>query len=335
MEVDVAGALLPDWNDELSEQVLQSGQKFASFEAPRAEQDTGIARLYLPLFKDDRVHMILGAESRRQSPFSQKQEKFLTIAGTQLLVALDNIRLTEQTAQLAAAAERGRIAREIHDGVAQLVYMLSLNAETCATQAHRIAEASEEDAELLTPLAECLDKQVTISKQALWETRNYMFNLRPLLSGTLDLTEMLRNQAREFTAISGLPVHLEVTGEEISSSDRSRQDARHNDQIGSAIFRIVQEALTNAYKHAEATRIEVALHYHADDIEVEISDDGHGLQPAHSYELPAIEEQPRIYSGRGLRGMHDRADELGGTLTLLPGRTGGVIVQVRLPLPRT
>ena len=244
---------------------MHTGEKYSTFELLDKNSykgNGGTARLYLPFFKDGHVYVILGAESSRDTPFEKKQEEFLTIVGTQLIVALENIRLTEQTAELAAIAERGRIAREIHDGVAQLVYILSLNTETCAALAHRIAEASEEeeDKEILTPLAERLDKLVTLSKQALWETRHYMFTLKPLISGTSTLTQMLTNQLREFETISGLPVRLEVEGNEEAFSG----DQRHTHkmaQVGTAIFRITQEALTNAYKHAEATQLQVHLHY--------------------------------------------------------------------------
>src|SRR5207253_5800560 len=138
--------------------------------------------LYLPLARDGQLRMILGVESVRQTPFDSRQINFLTIAGTQLLIALENIRLAEQMIQLAATAERGRIAREIHDGVAQLVYMLSLNSETCVALLRRISVTSTKEALLLAPVAERLDKLVTISKQALWETRHYMFTLKPLMS---------------------------------------------------------------------------------------------------------------------------------------------------------
>src|SRR5205085_9756401 len=141
----------------------------------------------------------------------------------------------------------GRIAREIHDGVAQLIYMMSLITETCAALVERLASISEEEAQMLAPLAERLDKLVTISKQALWETRHYMFTLKPLISGSTTLTQMLTNQLHEFEAISGLPVRLEVEGsEEAANGDQRR--ARKIAQVGTAIFRITQEALTNAYK---------------------------------------------------------------------------------------
>ncbi len=312
--------------NELLTHVLNTGDSYISFTPSETLSDYGTAYLYLPFFKDGQVHLVLGAESVRQTPFGEKQKEFLTIAGAQLLVALDNIRLTEQTIDLAASAERGRIAREIHDGVAQLVYMMSLNVETCAAQAHRIAEASDEDAELVTPLAMRLDTLVSISKQALWETRNYMFNLKPLMSGDMSLTQMLTNQIREFETISGLPTRLIVEGDEASMSEgiSSTSHTRRYAMIGATIFRIVQEALTNAYKHAHATQLQVRLTYTPEHIEVEICDNGQGrLSTAH---------EQRIYSGHGVRGMRERAEELGGTFEMTPIEHGGVCVHVTIPV---
>lgn len=332
VEAALMGHTLPNNYRDYIIRVLHLQEKLVSFELldenPRTSE--GIAYFYLPFFKDAQIQMVLGAESRRETPFGQRQEEFLTIAGAQLLVALDNIRLTEQMIQLAAEAERGRIAREIHDGIAQLTYMLSLNAETCVTQAQRIAEASEEDAELITPLTHRLEKLVTISKQALWETRNYMFSLKPLMTGSTTLTQMLTNQLREFEAISDLPVTLEVKGNSGILNGEQGHDQRHA-QIGTAIFRIVQEALTNAYKHAEATQLQVHLHYLSASIEVEICDNGHGL-PTNGHNSNGDEHiQQRIYSGHGLQGIRDRAEELGGTVAIEQPSSGGMTVRVQIP----
>jgi len=332
VEADTHNETLPDDTEALTQKVLQSGQRLDTFELLDDKSGYGIARLYLPLYKEGQIQLILGAENIRQTPYGEKQEEFLAITGAQLLVALDNIRLTEQTIELNAAAERSRIAREIHDGIAQLVYMMSLNTETCATQAHRIAEASEEDAELVTPLADRLDTLVTVSKQALWETRNYMFNLKPLMSGTINLTQMLSNQLREFQAITSLPTHLEIDGvEEVLNGDQRR--ARRYAQVGAAVFRIVQEALTNAYKHADATQLWVNLHLSPQHVTVEICDDGHGMQSVYySYDLMDNGERQRIYSGHGMRGMRERAEELGGTFDIAPLPEGGVRVHVQIPV---
>ncbi len=332
VEVDTHSDTLPDDTEALMQQVMHSGQQLSTFEPLHDESGYGIARLYLPLYKNGQIQLVLGAENVRQTPYGEKQEEFLAITGAQLLVALDNIRLTEETIELNATAERSRIAREIHDGIAQLVYMMSLNAETCATQAHRMAEASEEDAELLMPLAKRMDTLVTVSKQALWETRNYMFNLKPLMSGSTNLTQMLTNQVREFQAISSLPTHFEVVGVEMSYNGDQKRVRRYA-QVGAAVFRIVQEALTNAYKHADATQLWVQLQLTPEQVAVEISDDGQGIQSAYySYDLTNNGDRQRIYSGHGMRGMRERAEELGGTFDVAPLPDGGVKVHVQIPV---
>ena len=347
VEAGVVEAATADTSGRLLQQAAQSGEKLATFEPLAGEmgkQGYGMARLYLPCFSEGQLYLILGAESIRQTPFEAKQEEFLRIVGPQLVVALENLRLTERAAELAAAAERGRIAREMHDGVAQLIYMLSLNTETCLALAERIADGNEAEQELLSPLTERLDRLVTISKQALWETRHYMFTLKPLMSGSATLTQMLTSQIHEFEAISGLPVDLLIEGdEEIANGDQQR--ARKMAQAGTAIFRITQEALTNAYKHADATRLQVTLRHLPHSIEVEICDNGHGLQsdgansenvkeqdgPSGELAFIVAGDEPRIYSGHGIRGMRERAEELGGTLELAQAASGGLRVKARIP----
>jgi signal transduction histidine kinase len=258
---------------------------------------------------------------------------FISLIKKYALIALDNIRLTERLVQLAADAERARIAREIHDGIAQLVYMLSLNAETCQAQALRLAEASEEDAELVAPLADRLGRLVTISKQALWETRNYMFSLKPLMSGMKTLTQTLTNQLREFESISDLTTTIEIIGEEEQLTKEKRRE-QHYEQVCTALFRILQETLTNIYKHAGATQIHVQLQFQQDRISLEVRDNGHGFPENSTLSDESIIEitQPSIYSGRGLRGMQERAVELGGKVSIHPHQTSGTIVSIELPL---
>jgi signal transduction histidine kinase len=322
-------------SSDLIYQVAQSGEKLIKFEPQLTEdqaESIGLARLYLPFKKEDQVCMVIGAEMSRKTPVEERQENFLIIAGTQLMMAMENLLLTEQAAGLAAAAERGRIAREIHDGVAQLIYMLSLSSETCVALLRRITETSEEEAHMLAPVSERLDKLVTISKQALWETRHYMFTLKPLMSGSTTMTQMITNQLHEFEAISGLPVYLEVHGIEIASNGDQRH-ARKIAQVGTAIFRITQEALTNAYKHADATQVKVYLEYLPRCIEVQIIDDGKGLQSEYEGNLPGSNGgQERIYSGHGMRGMRERAEELGGTFEIKPKPEGGTSIQARIPI---
>ena len=336
VETSQSAQNLPDNYEDMTRQVLLTHVQYMTFQPDAGDEKSrsGLARFYVPLAKDGQIHIVLGAESRRSNPFGERQEKFLEIAGSQLLIALDNIRLTEQMIQLAASAERGRIARDIHDGIAQLVYMLSLNAETCKAQALRIAETSAESSELVTPLADRLDKLVTISKQALLEIRNYMFSLKPLMSGATTLTQTLTNQIREFETISDLPTTIEIVGQEEQLTSEKRQE-QHYEQVVTALFRMLQETLFNIYKHAGATQVQVKLQFQQDQISLEVCDNGHGFPSISA--LPSDREtatQPTlssIYSGRGIRGMQERAAELGGKISIHPHQRGGTIVSIELP----
>lgn len=325
VEADISAKDYPDVSEELVSLVAKTGQRHISFDLRSVNQGDpqyGIARLYQPFSRENRPYLVVGAESTRSTPFEERHAEFLTTVGSQLVVALENIRLTAETATLATLTERERIAREIHDGIAQLLYMLSLNSETCLALMERANNTVEAGTSTLTPVKEYLEKQVTISKQALWETRHYMSTLQPLINGSTTLTQMLTTQLREFEAISGLSTHLEVEGqEETLNGDQRRL------QVGTAIFRITQEALTNAYKHAQASQLEVRLRHLPDRITVEISDNGKGM--ARPDDTSSSE---KIYTGRGLIGMRERASELDGTLEILPGMTDGTRVIASIPI---
>ncbi len=338
LDTGIADAESPDEEKTRVMQVARSGKKLASFELQPQEGDDeaeGIASMYLPFNKDGQVYMVMGVESIRGEPFGERQENFLNIVGAQLVVALENIRLTEQAAELGAAAERGRVAREIHDGIAQLLYMLSLNTETCVALVQRLADASEEESQALAPIAERLDRLVTISKQALWETRHYMFTLKPLISGASTVTQMLTDQLHEFESISGLPVKFVVEGKEEAPNGDKRRARRHA-RVGTAIFRITQEALTNAYKHAHATQMSVLLKHRPRLIEVMIEDNGRGMPVMPVMAVSKLDgdegERQRFYSGHGMRGMRERAEELGGTFEIAQAPSGGVSVLARIPI---
>ncbi|HEX7735956.1 MAG TPA: GAF domain-containing sensor histidine kinase [Ktedonobacteraceae bacterium] len=329
VEADVATSEYPDVSEELVSLVAKTGTRHMTFDALSATRHGskyGLARLYQPFFKENQPYLIIGAESTRNTPFEERQAEFLTTIGAQLIVALENIRLTAETATLATLTERGRIAREIHDGIAQLLYMLSLNSETCLALVARTVDSTGPGNASLTSVKEYLEKQVTISKQALWETRHYMFTLQPLISGNTTLTQMITTQVQEFEAISGLSAHLKVEGqEEALNGDQRRNQQRL--QVGTALFRITQEALTNAYKHAGANQLEVFLHHQPERITVEISDNGKGI-PLSGY-APGSE---KIYTGRGLAGMRARAAELGGTVEIRPNTTGGTRIVASIPV---
>ncbi len=213
----------------------------------------------------------------------------------------DNIRLQQEREELIAQEERNRIAREIHDGIAQSIYMLSLNLETAA-------EAPPGDPNA----AQRLQGLVGLAKQTLLEVRHYIFDLRPLLQGDASLSAALQSQVREFTTVSGLPVTVAVEG-----AERPLPVA-----TATALYRIVQEALANVYRHGRASAISLRLAFAEGSIRLEVSDNGVG------FSVP--DEQAK--SGRGLRNMRQRAAELGGTLDIASAPGQGTRIAVVIPI---
>jgi signal transduction histidine kinase len=218
----------------------------------------------------------------------------------QLSLGLTKISLNRQKEEMAAQEERSRIAREIHDGIAQSIYMLSLSLE-------KAAEVAGGDQRL----GQRLGRLVGLAKEALLEVRYYIFDLKPLLQGDAGLTETIRSQIQEFSSVSGLPVQFEVEGQE-----RVVPLA-----LSSSLYRIAQEALANIYRHAHASRISIRLAFCEDSVSLEVRDDGRGF--------PVDVESA---GGRGLRNIHQRASELGGQVEISSAPGQGATVRVTLPV---
>jgi signal transduction histidine kinase len=203
-------------------------------------------------------------------------------------------------AQSAAAAsredERRRLRRDLHDGVGPLLAAQLLAIDTLRLEPERQARD-----ELLTRLE-------SATHEALVETRRIARDLRPdALDGT-GLEAAVRAEAARFTA-AGLPVTVDwsVDGECLP------------DAVEVAAFRVVQESLSNAARHAAAARCEIALRDGEAAVELSVTDDGCGRG-----------ERP---DGLGTASMRERVTELGGRLTVTPG-PGGLGTSVRAVLPR-
>jgi signal transduction histidine kinase len=159
---------------------------------------------------------------------------------------------------------------------------------------------------------EKLDKMEAVLDRTVAATRRIAADLRPLMLDDLGLIPAIEWLAEDFTQRNGIPCalafddpELEVTG--IHST---------------AIFRIVQEALTNVARHAKAGRVELRIAHEHSHVRIHVRDDGVGFAP----------DAPRAPNSRGLLGMRERAYLLGGTIGVesAPGR--GTAIEVRLPL---
>jgi len=205
-------------------------------------------------------------------------------------------------AERASAEERRRLSREIHDGVSQRVYMLSLGLENARVAAEREGAAD---------LAGRLGTLHQVSRETLLETRNLLFDLGPVMSGESSLDALARNLATEFTGVTGIPVEVHAD---------ATLPALPPGHIGQ-LFRIVQEALANVMKHADATRVVITFAALPGALRISIEDNGRGFDPA------------AVRNGHGLANIRERAADLGAAAAFGPATGGGTRIALELPLP--
>jgi two-component system sensor histidine kinase DegS len=186
--------------------------------------------------------------------------------------------------------ERMRIARDMHDGPAQSMANLVLQAEILERLIQR---------DPLLVVKELADFKDGV-RAVLEDTRRLIFDLRPMTLDDLGLVPTLRKFVREFGEKAGVSAQLRVMGEE----------ARLPGAYEPTIFRIVQEALNNARKHAKAHNVEVLVNFQADRVTTVIRDDGAGM------DIAAVEARLEGSKHLGLISMRERADLERGSLEI-------------------
>jgi signal transduction histidine kinase len=256
----------------------------------------------VPLRSADAVEGWLIAGTRLRPPTIFHEVRLLDAIAGQVALGVRNIRLAERVAELAAEGERGRIAREIHDGIAQMVFMLTLSLETAID---RVGGDPKEQRRRLQDLT-------ALAKNALWEVRQYIFDLRPLLAGDEGLVGAVQGQVKEFQAVSNLPVELAVSGEPLPLPIAT----------SAALYRIVQEGLGNIFRHAHASHVEIALAFACDAVTLSIADDGVGMG----------EMEPGGRVGYGMGNLRQRVDDVGGTLGVRSEPGEGTHINVSVPI---
>jgi len=202
--------------------------------------------------------------------------------------------------------ERMRIARDMHDGPAQSMANLVLQAEIL----ERLLDRNPK--QLVTELAEFKNSV----RNALEETRQLIFDLRPMTLDDLGLVPTLRKFIKEYGDRYGLATRFNVVG----------QERRLPGNTEGVLFRIIQEALTNVHKHARAKMAEVTMNLQPSRVSVVIKDDGQG------FDVARTEANLHKNKNLGLLSMRERAELEKGTLEIRsqPGR--GSEVKVEIPL---
>lgn len=195
--------------------------------------------------------------------------------------------------------ERKRIAMEVHDELGQILTGLKLQISSlnrmCAVEAPRLREQVQEIA--------------VLSNQAMAVARNIAVVLRPVES-EMGIAAALELQASRFTSVTG--IRCDCVAEE---------HERMNERCTIALYRIVQELLTNAAKHSQADRVEISMRKEGDAYVLQVRDNGTGFDPG-----------AKKQASFGLLGIHERVLTLGGTVNIASGAKTGTAVTVRIPV---
>ncbi len=209
-------------------------------------------------------------------------------------------RLSQQLVQ-AQEDERKSIARELHDQVGQMLTAVRMELGSLA----QLRGASQEQFD-----ARVRDAR-QIAEQALRAVRDMAMGLRPSMLDDLGLVPAIEWQARDFSRRAGVTVQVQVDGDLDGLPDAHR----------TCVFRVVQEALTNCARHAEAHNIRISLHGRDGLLSLVVQDDGVGFGTATSRG-----------KGLGLIGMEERVGDLGGRLELHSQPRRGTMIRVELPV---
>lgn len=226
------------------------------------------------------------------------------------------LRLMAQHVVRSQEEERAHLSRELHDGISQLLISIKLLLEAARERLHQLSPINRQALEITDkPLSSALARLNTVVS----EVRRISHKLRPALLEDLGLPAALEHLCREISTqqdggVHTLSVNFQQEGADIALPEH----------YATALFRIAQEALTNALRHANASSITVALHYACESVALIIQDDGAG------FDVDAVQLDPQ--RGIGLRNMTERLEFLGGHLNIHSSEQGTRLC-ARLPLP--
>lgn len=223
-------------------------------------------------------------------------------------------RKLQQHVLLAASEEQRRIGQDLHDGVGQELTGLGLMADTlvdlCHTNTTEFAAGSSK-------VPQIAEKLATGIKRTLNQVRALSRGLVPVQIDPVGLSSALLELAADTSELYGISCHLSHPMPVVVESS----------EVASHLFRIAQEAITNAVRHGQATRVVITLVRNNQEITLKIKDNGCGIEPAICSE---IGQSGTIGSGMGLRSMQYRAWLSGGELSVSAGSEGGTTVTCHL-----
>jgi signal transduction histidine kinase len=299
--------------------VVETGRpQFTGDWSESAPRDTAYPyAAMLPILRNDRVVATLVLVGQARDPFTALDESFLLALGHQVGAALENAdlysRLEARSTELARLSarmvqqhedERRRLSRELHDETAQVFSAVKM-------------ELGVLRGKLPADQEQHLDHILGLIDTGIRSIRNVTNDLRPSLLDDLGLLPALRSLVAGFAERSGIAASL-AEPEELPPLSPDAE---------LALFRSLQEALSNVLRHAAATSVEVAIARSGTSVLLRVADNGRGLP-----EAPGTTQFERN-GHMGLAGMRERITALGGTVRIGSGGQSGAVIEVLLPAP--
>ncbi len=259
----------------------------------------------LPLITEGEAFgaLFLGAK-RKHGLLPQHSDLLLTIAH-QISLAIRNAQLNEEVQQTAMLRERYRLAREFHDGLAQTLGYLGLQLD----RMERMFQKKQ-----YNKIEREINETRQVVRSAYMDVREAIDGLRLRVDDPEQLAYNLENYIRDFALQTDIEAHFHSSPEHLTAPSH----------ITLQMLRIAQEALTNIRKHAQADRVEVQLSWSEGQIELRVADNGVGF--------PDSPQQQNGYHSYGLTSMRERAESIGGRLSLVTGPGQGAVVTVIVPM---
>jgi signal transduction histidine kinase/HAMP domain-containing protein len=291
--------------------VAQSGEPILAndvsedsrYRSVEALKDTK-SELAVPVKIGNKVLGVLDIESTEVDAFGEADLYTAQTLADQLAVAIDNARLYEETGRMAVMDERNRMAREIHDTLAQGFSGIILQLEAAEQALGGDVSAVERH----------LNQARSLARKSLAEARRSVWNLRPQALEQLPLVEAIKQEVDKFSQSAGVHADFSIFG--------TRRELPPEVEAG--LLRICQESLTNVGKHAKATEVEVNLTFNESEVEMLIRDNGVGFRPRRS---GSAKKQDTF----GLISMRERARGFGGMFEVQSRKGKGTLVKVVIP----
>src|SRR6266540_5255201 len=277
--------------------------------------------VYAPLMVKSEVIGVLGMWGEG---LLEEDTPAATVFAGQVAAAIENRKqqalLYERAQQLAVFEERRRLARDLHDSVTQLIFSMTLIAQSISPAWRRDPIEGEKR----------VNRLVELSQRALVEMRALLAELRPAQNDhALDTAGLPATLARHISSLAqdGIQVELEASGY-----------LPQRPALEENLFRIAQEALHNVVKHANASQVKVILGCEDQEVCLRVCDNGIGFQVdqlnKQQLALPSLFGGNASGHGLGLANMRERAVSEGGSLELISKPHKGTTVEVRIPLTR-